>query len=1095
MFRERWLKWGKIVVAFIFALMLMIGTKGVAYAGYSAPPNYFGDNPSSAYIKGLLIAAGQRYHIPPQILFGIAYAESHWQQYGFLTDVPRRTTYHLEPDGRVGVGIMQITVSPTDPDYARLCTDIPYNIDRGAQILISKWNSTPVIGDGLYENGREKLENWYYAIWAYNGFTCPNPNNYAPVVLQHIANGEGLWDPVAITSPPNAGTCPPPTIPTTPSPTHIDANFDGVIDGDNPGGNPGCTGFDGFDYPFGDKSDTNGWHDAQGYEAYYSAMGGYHPGEDWNKDGGSTADIGEPVYAIGYGVVKRIDDVYPGNSSYGKFIVIKHNTPNGVRYSDYLHVGNISVHVGDTVTRGQKIAEIADISASGLSPHLHLEIRGSASNDGAGSLYPNDNGNGYYSTKAALEGDGFLAPSAEIEAQRPSGACGGDSGGGDTGSGTIADEYNLVGESPKDDYVADPGEQIHKTWTIVNLGDVDWTGYKWEYVYGDQMTSSSTGNLVHLSGKQWQASIDITAPQAPKTYRGYWRLVDSSGNPVNNELNGAPYWVNITVKRVDNLQFISDVNYPPGAHVPVGQSFTKTWKVKNTGNVPWTTSYNFAYVSGDQMKDTSSIAVSAEVSPGSTANLNLGLKAPSRPDTYTGYWRMKDENGNFFGDTLKVQIVTTFTAHVQTTADGSAYNAKARLQKQSGSSWQTVQDWKATPFDVSDLTKGVYRVQYSEENVPAWYQIPADETFNSDNLSGSTKTFTGNYPRVDWYAQFVSQSPSGTATMKAGQMQQFTVTLKNRGAQSWTKVNFHLGLKNAGSSEAGSFFLTKAADGSDSGWLSDNRIHSNETTIGTDQTATFSFWMRAPATAGSYTEHFSLVNDGSGGFWFTDTAPHNNSAHNGPDIVWNITVQPDTPPVLQDQSITVDQDSSVTISLNPAGGNGNPWIVQNSRPRHGTLSEGPDSLSAIYTPDAGYVGQDSFTVRVSDGLLTSNSATISITVKSTATPPPPNPQPGGNSAPEPLNQSLTTPRNRSLNITLSGFDSDGDALTYQVIIVPRQLIRGRWVGGSPAHGTLSGSGANWVYTPDANFRGTDSFQFEVSDGVETSIGTINITVR
>jgi len=694
----------------------------------------------------------------------------------------------------------------------------------------------------------------------------------------------------------------------------------------------------------------------------------------------------------------------------------------------------------------------------------------------------------------------------------PTGYCGSggsnpNPGGGGTGSGTNA--YSFVSESPLDGKELDPGQTITKTWIFNKLGSESWSGYTWKYnltetgtIFGQQysntrITSSNTGTLTQLSGSQWEATVTIKAPQSPGWYREYWQLTDSNGNAIQSDsaLHNS-YWVDINVKRVDNLQFISDVNYPPGAHVSVGQPFTKTWKVKNTGNVPWTTSYNLVFVSGDQMRDTNSIAVSAEVGPGSTANLNLGLKAPSRPDTYTGYWRMKDENGNFFGDTLKVQIVTTFTAHVQTTADGSAYNAKARLQKQDGGNWTTIQDWKATPFDVSDLIKGVYRVQYSEENVPAWYQIPADETFNSDNLSGSTKTFTGNYPRVDWYAEFVSQSPSGTATMKAGQMQQFTVTLKNRGAQAWTKDNFHLGLKNAGSNEAGSFFLTKAADGSDSGWTSDSRIHSNETTIGTDQNATFSFWMRAPATAGTYTEHFSLVNDGSGGFWFTDTAPHNNSAHNGPDIVWNITVQPDTPPTLQNQSITVDQDSSVTISLSPANGNGNPWVVQNSNPRHGTLSEGPDSLSAVYTPDPGYVGQDSFTVRVSDGLLTSNSATISITVKPAAAPPAdPDPDPGTNVAPEPLNQDLTVTRNRPLSITLSGFDSDGDALTYQAIIVPRQLVNGRWVGGSPANGTLSGSGANLVYTPDANFRGRDSFQFQVSDGVETSTGTITITVR
>src|SRR6185436_17599581 len=48
---------------------------------------------------------------------------------------------------------------------------------------------------------------------------------------------------------------------------------------------------------------------------------------------------------------------------------------------------------------------------------------------------------------------------------------------------------------------------------------------------------------------------------------------------------------------------------------------------------------------------------------------------------------------------------------------------------------------------------------------------------------------------------------------------------------------------------------------------------------------------------------------------------------------------------------------------------------------------------------------------------------------------------------------------------------------------------------SPSHGTLSGSGANLVYTPAANYNGPDSFTFKVNDGaVDGSTATVTLNV-
>ncbi len=77
---------------------------------------------------------------------------------------------------------------------------------------------------------------------------------------------------------------------------------------------------------------------------------------------------------------------------------------------------------------------------------------------------------------------------------------------------------------------------------------------------------------------------------------------------------------------------------------------------------------------------------------------------------------------------------------------------------------------------------------------------------------------------------------------------------------------------------------------------------------------------------------------------------------------------------------------------------------------------------------------------------------------------------------------VTTAEDTAVAVTLSGSDANGDALTYEVAT-------------QPAHGTLSGTAPDLIYTPDADFNGTDGFTYTVSDGRFTSApATVSITV-
>ncbi|MFC6285847.1 Ig-like domain-containing protein [Nocardioides sp. GCM10027113] len=68
-------------------------------------------------------------------------------------------------------------------------------------------------------------------------------------------------------------------------------------------------------------------------------------------------------------------------------------------------------------------------------------------------------------------------------------------------------------------------------------------------------------------------------------------------------------------------------------------------------------------------------------------------------------------------------------------------------------------------------------------------------------------------------------------------------------------------------------------------------------------------------------------------------------------------------------------------------------------------------------------------------------------------------------------------------IRLEGTDADGDPLTYEVVDAPQ-------------HGTLTGGGQDRSYAPVADWSGTDSFTYRVSDGEEWSAtATVTVEVR
>lgn len=175
---------------------------------------------------------------------------------------------------------------------------------------------------------------------------------------------------------------------------------------------------------------------------------------------------------------------------------------------------------------------------------------------------------------------------------------------------------------------------------------------------------------------------------------------------------------------------------------------------------------------------------------------------------------------------------------------------------------------------------------------------------------------------------------------------------------------------------------------------------------------------------------------------------------------YTITVLESPIPVALDQSLTVVEDTPLDITLTARS-----LDVAHLRftpvdlPDHGQLTGTAPNL--IYTPDLNYFGTDSFTFRASDTNGTSNIATITIEVTAV------------NDAPVANPLILTLDEDKEITIHGSGTDVENDALVYE--FPPRS-----------EHGTITRSGSDYVYKPDANYNGNDSFTYRAYDGQDFS---------
>lgn len=168
-------------------------------------------------------------------------------------------------------------------------------------------------------------------------------------------------------------------------------------------------------------------------------------------------------------------------------------------------------------------------------------------------------------------------------------------------------------------------------------------------------------------------------------------------------------------------------------------------------------------------------------------------------------------------------------------------------------------------------------------------------------------------------------------------------------------------------------------------------------------------------------------------------------------------------PIAKDAAITLDEDSVKQGQLAATSTSNSLLFKVAGTSQKGTIVVNLDG-SFVYTPFTNANGEDSFTFTVTDGNLTSNEATVTLTI---------NPV---NDLPEASNGTLNTNQNVSINAQLVAQDMDGDQLTYEIVTAPTK-------------GTIQNlvvSSGKFTFVPNGGVTGEDSFTFRAKDSAGAS---------
>lgn len=150
--------------------------------------------------------------------------------------------------------------------------------------------------------------------------------------------------------------------------------------------------------------------------------------------------------------------------------------------------------------------------------------------------------------------------------------------------------------------------------------------------------------------------------------------------------------------------FVSET-IPDGTDFDPGESFTKTWTLKNTGSCTWNQDYDVVFYDGYAMNAPAAKQLTTgTVAPGQSITISLDLKAPLAAGRHRGDFKLRNANGVLFGIGSDHK-----TFWVEIDVEGTLYDF-AKNYCASGAVWSSGAGTLPCPGSSGDSRGWVFRI-------------------------------------------------------------------------------------------------------------------------------------------------------------------------------------------------------------------------------------------------------------------------------------------------------------------------------------------------------------------------------------------------
>jgi len=192
------------------------------------------------------------------------------------------------------------------------------------------------------------------------------------------------------------------------------------------------------------------------------------------------------------------------------------------------------------------------------------------------------------------------------------------------------------------------GSTTNKTWTLRNCGSSPWSGVKAVRVSGSAGPASFSVPAL-AAGATGPVSMSLTVPTAPGSYRTTYQLSNSAG------FSKGSFWVYFVVPAstsADCEAFVADITVPDGTTVHPGQTFDKTWRLRNCGRTNWST-LTAVRVSGNYGPASFAVPTTA---PGATSDVTIPVTAPTQLGLSRATYRLRAPDGHYADNSFWVEV-------------------------------------------------------------------------------------------------------------------------------------------------------------------------------------------------------------------------------------------------------------------------------------------------------------------------------------------------------------------------------------------------------------------------------------------------------